>query len=72
MAPPRVQFEQWGGPGNQADMPEIELQLAQHLREFLNQSYGLHDPTRPTEFLGGAWKVSASTAKPALRPCLTC
>ena len=55
MAPPTVQYEPWGESGPSADIPDLELRLTQHLRDFLNQSYGLHDPMRPTEFLGGAW-----------------
>lgn len=34
----------------------IESRLAQGLRTFLGEHYPLHDPTRPTEFLAGAWK----------------
>jgi len=53
MAPPKVQFQQVEElvPG----IPEIELRLAQGLREFLNQHYPLHSQISPTEFLGGAW-----------------
>lgn len=34
---------------------EIEQTLSQGLREFLGQNYSLHDRSKPTEFLGGAW-----------------
>ncbi|MBW4495004.1 MAG: WD40 repeat domain-containing protein [Oscillatoria princeps RMCB-10] len=53
LAPPKVQFQQVEElvPG----IPEIELRLAQGLREFLNQHYPLHSQISPTEFLGGAW-----------------
>lgn len=56
MAPPTVQFERWVESAKSDQIPDLELRLAQHLRDFLNQSYGLHDPMRPTEFLGGAWE----------------
>ncbi|WP_017715877.1 WD40 repeat domain-containing protein [Kamptonema formosum] len=53
LAPPKVQYQQAEElvPG----IPEIELRLAQGLREFLNQHYPLHSQISPTEFLGGAW-----------------
>jgi WD40 repeat protein len=35
---------------------EIERRLSQGLREFLSTHYSLHCPTRPTEFLAGAWE----------------
>jgi hypothetical protein len=52
IAPPKIQFER---EATQA-MPDLELSLAQRLRDFLDQFYGLHNPIRPTEFLGGAWE----------------
>lgn len=36
-------------------IPEIELMLAEGLREFLNKHYSLHSQVRPTEFLAEAW-----------------
>ncbi len=56
IAPPKVQFDRLDASEKRANIPDFELSLAQHLRDFLNQSYGLHDPVRPTEFLGGAWE----------------
>lgn len=41
------------------DLPipiDIESRLAQGLRDFLGQHYPLQNPTRPTEFLAGAWE----------------
>ncbi|HEY9751337.1 MAG TPA: WD40 repeat domain-containing protein [Coleofasciculaceae cyanobacterium] len=41
------------------DLPipiDIESRLAQGLRDFLSQHYPLQNPTRPTEFLAGAWE----------------
>lgn len=35
---------------------EMEARLAQGLRTFLSQHYPLQSPTRPTEFLAGAWE----------------
>ena len=54
IAPPQLQFEQFTN--NQPGKPEIELSLAQEMREFLSHNYPLHSQTRPTEFLGGAWE----------------
>lgn len=56
MVPPTVQFEPRLESSIDADIPDLELSLAQRLRDFLNQSYGLHNSSRPTEFLGGAWE----------------
>lgn len=61
LAPPIVKFEQLKfeqhlASGNSPEIPDLETRLAQQLRDFLNQSYGLHNPVRPTEFLGGAWE----------------
>lgn len=54
IAPPQVQFERFGEITSQ--VPDIELGLAQRLREFLSHHYPLHSQVRPTEFLGGAWE----------------
>ncbi len=53
LAPPSVQFEQFG---TLTELPELEARLAQGLREFLSQHYPRHDGLRATEFLGGAWE----------------
>ncbi|MGQ4648240.1 beta-propeller domain-containing protein [Lyngbya aestuarii] len=54
VAPPKIQFEQFGDA--LSSTPEIELGLAQKLREFLSRNYPLQSQVRPTEFLGGAWE----------------
>ncbi len=54
LAPPHIHFEQFGE--MPANVPALELRLAQGLREFLGRHYPLHGATRPTEFLGGAWE----------------
>lgn len=52
IAPPQIQFD----PHNTKEVDiDIELTLAEGLREFLQQNYSLHHPERPTEFLAGAW-----------------
>ncbi|MFW6358333.1 MAG: WD40 repeat domain-containing protein [Chroococcales cyanobacterium] len=53
-APPQVQFESVDQFKNK--LPEIELRLAQALREFLGKNYPLSSRVRPTEFIGGAWE----------------
>ncbi|MBW4562938.1 MAG: WD40 repeat domain-containing protein [Mojavia pulchra JT2-VF2] len=52
LAPPQLKFDQFY---NNEGIPEIELMLAEGIREFLNKNYSLHNPVRPTEFLAGAW-----------------
>lgn len=49
-----MQFDQLNNVAE--EIPEVELKLAEGLREFLNQYYSLHSQVRPTEFLGGAWE----------------
>ncbi|NJM72433.1 MAG: WD40 repeat domain-containing protein [Scytonema sp. RU_4_4] len=53
IAPPKIKFDKFDNRGE--DISDIELMLAEGLREFLNQHYSLHNPVRPTEFLAGAW-----------------
>lgn len=53
IAPPKVQFDSFEH--QEEEISDIELMLAEGLREFLNQNYSLHDSIRPTEFLAGAW-----------------
>ncbi|MCM0592992.1 MAG: WD40 repeat domain-containing protein [Gloeotrichia echinulata IR180] len=53
LAPPAVKFDKFDS--HNEEIPEIELMLAEGLREFINQHYSLHSPVRPTEFLAGAW-----------------
>jgi len=52
IAPPQIQFDRHNSKEVEID---IELTLAEGLREFLQQNYSLHHPERPTEFLAGAW-----------------
>ncbi|MDZ8187777.1 MAG: WD40 repeat domain-containing protein [Nostoc sp. ChiSLP02] len=53
LAPPQIKFDKFGHStdGNS----ELELMLAEGLRNLFNQHYSLHNPVRPTEFLAGAW-----------------
>jgi WD40 repeat protein len=53
IAPPQIQFDRFQH--KDAENIDIELTLAEGLREFLQQNYSLHHPDRPTEFLAGAW-----------------
>ncbi|MFH7031014.1 MAG: WD40 repeat domain-containing protein [Heteroscytonema crispum UTEX LB 1556] len=53
LAPPQVQFDKFDS--RNEGISEIELMLAEGLREFLNQYYPLQSQVRPTEFLAGAW-----------------
>ncbi len=54
LAPPKVEFDKFN---HQVEdiATEIELMLAEGLRNFLSKHYSLQSPTRPTEFLAGAW-----------------
>ncbi len=54
IAPPQVYFDQYDD-NKYEGISEIELMLAEGLREFLNKHYSLHSQVRPTEFLAGAW-----------------
>ncbi|NEU72891.1 WD40 repeat domain-containing protein [Hassallia byssoidea VB512170] len=54
IAPPQVHFDQFDDNRDER-IPQIELTLAEGLRDFLNKHYSLHSPVRPTEFLAGAW-----------------
>ncbi|MEA5515878.1 WD40 repeat domain-containing protein [Nodularia sp. UHCC 0506] len=53
LAPPQINFDQFDQK-NQNNF-QIELNLAEGLREFLHKHYSLHSPIRPTELLAGAW-----------------
>lgn len=53
LAPPKVQFDRFAH--GEEEISDIELMLAEGLREFLNNNYSLHSSIRPTEFLAGAW-----------------
>ncbi|GBE92008.1 WD40 repeat domain-containing protein [Nostoc cycadae] len=53
LAPPQIKFDQFDS--NPEEISELERILAEGLREFINTNYSLHHPTRPTEFLAGAW-----------------
>ncbi|MGM3307153.1 WD40 repeat domain-containing protein [Anabaena sp. WFMT] len=54
LAAPQIQFDQFDFQNSQLT-EEIELKLAEGLREFINNNYSLHNPERPIEFLAGAW-----------------
>lgn len=54
LAPPQVKFD--SHERNKEEISEIELMLAEGVREFLNKNYSLHSQVRPTEFLAGAWE----------------
>ncbi|MBW4572740.1 MAG: WD40 repeat domain-containing protein [Tolypothrix carrinoi HA7290-LM1] len=54
IAPPQVHFDQFEDNRDEG-ISQIELTLAEGLRDFLNKHYSLHSQVRPTEFLAGAW-----------------
>ncbi len=53
VAPPKIIFDKFDN--REEEISELELMLAEGLRDFLNCYYSLHNPIRPTEFLAGAW-----------------
>jgi WD40 repeat protein len=53
LAPPQIQFDKLAD--SYGEIGQIELKLAEGLREFLHKHYSLHCPLRPTELLAGAW-----------------
>ncbi|MBG1245249.1 WD40 repeat domain-containing protein [Nostoc sp. NZL] len=54
IAPPQVHFDKFDD--NKDDKTsQIELMLAEGIRDFLNKHYSLHSQVRPTELLAGAW-----------------
>ncbi|OCQ89912.1 hypothetical protein BCD64_18390 [Nostoc sp. MBR 210] len=53
LAPPQIKFDQFDC--HPEEISEVERILAEGIREFINTNYSLHHPTRPTEFLAGAW-----------------
>lgn len=55
ISPPEVDFDKFERSPNQ-HFPKIEKRLAEGLGQFLNTSYPLNSPTRPTELLDGAWE----------------
>ncbi|MBE9057537.1 WD40 repeat domain-containing protein [Sphaerospermopsis sp. LEGE 08334] len=54
LAAPQIQFDKFDLQNSKLT-DEIELKLAEGLREFINNHYSLHHPERPIEFLAGAW-----------------
>jgi WD40 repeat protein len=54
IAPPQVNFDQFNDNKDET-ISQIELMLAEGLRDFLNKHYSLHSQVRPTELLAGAW-----------------
>ncbi|MBW4512813.1 MAG: WD40 repeat domain-containing protein [Scytonematopsis contorta HA4267-MV1] len=54
LAPPQIKFDQFDD--RHEGVSEVEIMLAEGLRDFLNHNYSLHNSTRPTEFLAGAWE----------------
>lgn len=53
IAPPVVPLQKFGDVVQA--IPELELNLAQGLGNFLSKNYSLDSQERPTEFLAGAW-----------------
>ncbi|MDJ0737173.1 MAG: WD40 repeat domain-containing protein [Nostocaceae cyanobacterium] len=53
LAPPKVEFDKFAH--GEEVISDVELMLAEGLRDFLSHHYSLQDLTRPTEFLAGAW-----------------
>ncbi len=53
LAPPQINFDSFAD--KNPDICDVELMLAEGLRDFFNRHYSLHHPLRPTEFLAGAW-----------------
>ena len=53
LAPPKVEFDKFAH--QQEENLDIELMLAEGLRDFISQYYSLQNPVRPIEFLAGAW-----------------
>ncbi|MBW4451705.1 MAG: WD40 repeat domain-containing protein [Nostoc indistinguendum CM1-VF10] len=54
IAPPQIHFDQFND-NKDEKISQIELMLAEGLRDFLNNHYSLHSEVRPTELLAGAW-----------------
>ncbi|HCF27228.1 MAG TPA: hypothetical protein DEV81_08500 [Cyanobacteria bacterium UBA11049] len=54
IAPPQIKFDKFTQSNEESY--DIELMLAEGLREFLNKHYSLHSQVRPTELLAGAWE----------------
>ncbi|MGF2035354.1 MAG: WD40 repeat domain-containing protein [Nostoc sp. CmiVER01] len=54
IAPPQVHFDQFNNNRDETIF-QIELMLAEGLRDFLNKHYSLNSQVRPTELLAGAW-----------------
>ncbi|MBD0388497.1 MAG: WD40 repeat domain-containing protein, partial [Nostoc sp. C3-bin3] len=52
--PPQIHFDQFND-NKDEKTSQIELMLAEGLRNFLNKHYSLHSEVRPTELLAGAW-----------------
>ncbi len=54
LAPPKVGFDQFDH-REEEFATDIELMVAEGLRDFLSKYYSLQNTVRPTEFLAGAW-----------------
>ncbi|MFN6486786.1 MULTISPECIES: WD40 repeat domain-containing protein [unclassified Nostoc] len=54
IASPKIYFDQFDNNRDEI-ISQIELTLAEGLRDFLNKHYSLHNQVRPTELLAGAW-----------------
>jgi tetratricopeptide (TPR) repeat protein len=65
LSPPTVSFDHCPQP--QLGFPALEPKLDQGLREFLDKYYSLQDPSRPTEFLGGAWDSKSASKEASIR-----
>ncbi|MFQ4145367.1 WD40 repeat domain-containing protein [Chlorogloeopsis sp. ULAP02] len=55
LAPPKVKFDTFDTRPEEIST-NVELKLAEGLRDFLGKHYSLQDIVRPTEFLAGAWE----------------
>ncbi|MDM9384987.1 WD40 repeat domain-containing protein [Chlorogloeopsis sp. ULAP01] len=55
LAPPKVKFDNFDTRPEEIST-NLELKLAEGLRDFLGKHYSLQDIVRPTEFLAGAWE----------------
>ncbi|BAY07110.1 WD40 repeat domain-containing protein [Calothrix sp. NIES-2098] len=53
IAPPQLEYDRFAKKNEV--IPEVELMLAEGLRDFITKHYSLHNSVRPTEFLAGAW-----------------
>lgn len=55
LAPAKVKFDNFDNSQEEVSI-NMELKLAEGLRDFISKHYSLQNPVRPTEFLAGAWE----------------